>query len=180
MGTQQLSLKPPTKITTPWIKMFHLLSTKIITSWAARIREAHVVSISTDDITGIVPRYVFLFQSVRTSRGALFQNRFKGSIYVSAIPSKSFMLWWRWLNFAIHAICAGPMDARRWFNCFSVLKRLVTFMLITPFSKTLLDIMVDNMEKAKRLWSNQAQSGLENLCIKVNIRQWFWNRLRPV
>lgn len=30
-----------------------------------------------------------------------------------------------------------------------------------------------NMEKTKRLWSNQAQLGLDNLCIKVNTRSWY-------
>ena len=46
-------------------------------------------------------------------------------------------------------------------------------MLITPFPKTLLDIMVYNMEKTKRPSWSQAQSVLENLYIKVNTRSWY-------
>ena len=46
----------------------------------------------------------------------------------------------------------------------------MTLMSMTPFSKTLLDIMVDIMEKTKRPSSNQAYSGLEILFIKVNSR----------
>ena len=53
-------------------------------------------------------------------------------------------------------------------------------MSMNPFSKTLLDIMVYNMVKTKRPSSNQAYSGLETLCIKVNSLSWYWNRPRPV
>lgn len=45
---------------------------------------------------------------------------------------------------------------------------------------SILDIMVSNMETTKLPWSNQAQLGLGNLCVKVNTRSWYWNRPRFV
>ena len=57
--------------------------------------------------------------------------------------------------FASHAICAGPVvflfrTLKRWIIRYLVYKHLVPLMLMTPFPKTLLDIMVYNMEKTKR------------------------------
>ena len=113
-----------------------------------------------------------------------WQNLFKGSIYFSAVLSKSFMLWWRWLCLQV-ATCAGSVVSL-WLNAEAIDHSIFSL-------EASCDVDVNNSVlyhssrhyglqygKTTRPWSNQTHSGLENLCIKVNAGSWCWSRPRPV